>query len=96
MPLYFVEHKHTAETCPTQQPDMMKMLGMHVTQMTAAKYGIPIQSDVVFPREHRMNLVLLAPSEEKVKEYVAPFGMVGSVEVREVSTCEEVVATAKC
>jgi hypothetical protein len=96
MPLYFVEHKHTAETCPTQQPDMMKMLGMHVTQMTADKYDITIQSDVVFPREHRMNLVLVAPSEEKVKEYVAPFGMVGSVEVREVSTCEEVVATAKC
>ena len=96
MSLYFVKHQHTAETCPTQQPDMMKMLGMHVTQMTADKYGITIQSDVVFPREHRMNLVLLAPSEEKVKEYVAPFGMVGSVEVREVSTCDEVVATAKC
>jgi len=96
MPLYFVEHKHTEETCPTQQPEMMKMLGQHVTQATADKFGITIQSDVVFPREHRMNLVLVAPSEEKVKEYVAPFGMVGSVEVREVSTCEEVVATAKC
>lgn len=96
MPLYFVEHKHTAETCPTKQPDMMKMLGQHVMQMTADKFGITIQSDVVFPGEHRMNLVLAAPSEAKVKEYVAPFGMVGSVEVVEVSTCEEVVASAKC
>lgn len=96
MPLYFVEHKHTADTCPTKQPEMMKMLGMHATQMTADKFGITIQSDIVFPGEHRMNLVLVGPSEDKVKEYVQPFGMVGSVEVREVSTCEEVVATGKC
>jgi hypothetical protein len=96
MPLYFVEHKHTAETCPTQQPEMIKMLGQHVMQMTADKFGITIQSDVVFPGEHRLNLVLAGPSEAKIKEYVAPFGMVGTVEVREVSTCEEVVASAKC
>ncbi len=96
MPIYFVEHKHTAETCPTKQPEMMKMLGQHTTQENASKFAIRIQSDIVYPGEHRMNLVLVAPSEAKVREYVAPFGMVGTVEVKEVSTCEEVVATGKC
>ena len=26
MPLYFVEHHHTTQTCPTRQPEMMRML----------------------------------------------------------------------
>ncbi|HEY7802182.1 MAG TPA: DUF3303 family protein [Dehalococcoidia bacterium] len=96
MPLYFVEHRHTAETCPTQKPEMMAMLGQHVTQANADKYGIRILADVVHPGEHRMNMVLEAPNAEPVDEYMKPFGMVGTVEVKEVTTCEQVVASAKC
>jgi hypothetical protein len=96
MPLYFVEHRHTAETCPTQQPDMMKQLGMHVTQMNADRYDIKIHADVVHPGEHWMNMVLEAPAQKHVEEYMQPFKMVGSVSVKEVVTCEQVVATAKC
>jgi hypothetical protein len=96
MPLYFVEHKHTAETCPTKQPDMMRMLGQHVTQANADTFGIKIHADVVHPGEHWMNMVLEANSQEPVDRFVQPFGMVGTVQVKEVSTCEQVVATAKC
>ncbi len=96
MPLYFVEHHHTAETCPTQQPDMMRMLGNHVTQPSADKFGVKIIADVVHPGEHWMSMVLEAPDKKNVDEFVQPFGQVGTVEVKEVTTCEQVVATAKC
>ena len=96
MGLYFVEHSHTAEACPTQNRDMMLMLGKHVTQETADGFGIRIHADIVHPGEHRMNMVLEAPDEAKVREYVKPFGMVGTVAVKEVTTCEQVVATATC
>jgi hypothetical protein len=96
MPLYFVEHRHTAETCPTQDREMMLMLGQHVSQENANTYDIRIVSDVVHPGEHRMMLVLDAPSQEPVDRFVQPFAMVGTVDVKEVSTCEQVVATAVC
>ena len=96
MPLYFVEHKHTAETCPTLQPEMMAMLGKHVTQENADTFGIKILADVVHPGEHKMNMVLAADTQERVDKFVQPFGMVGSVDVKQVSTCEQVVASARC
>ncbi len=96
MPLYFVEHHHTAETCPTRQPEMIQMLGKHVTQSTADEYSIHIVADVVHPGEHWMNMVLEAPAQERVDEYMKPFGMVDTVSIKEVTTCEQVVATAKC
>jgi len=96
MPLYFVEHKHSAETCPTQNKEMMLMLGQHVSQETADQFGIKIHADVVHPGEHRMNMVLESPSQENVDRYMQPFTMVGSVDVKEVTTCEQVVASAQC
>jgi hypothetical protein len=96
MPLYFVDHQHTADTCPTKNREMMLMLGQHVTQANADTFGIKILADVVHPGEHRLNMVLEAPSQEPVDRFVQPFGMVGTVAVKEVTTCEQVVATSVC
>ena len=96
MPLYFVEHQHTAETCPTKQPEMMRMLGQHVTQGNADTYDVRILADIVLPGEHKMKMVLEAPSQEPVDRFVQPFAMAGTVDVKEVSTCEQVVETAVC
>jgi hypothetical protein len=96
MSLYLVEHKHSAETCPTKNRDMMLMLGQHVTQDTADKFGVKIHADVVHPGEHRMMMVLEADTQKPVDEYMQPFTMVGSVDVKEVTTCEQVVETATC
>ena len=41
MPLYFVEHAHNAETCPTQNPPMMTALGKHVSPEGAQGLGSP-------------------------------------------------------
>jgi uncharacterized protein with GYD domain len=75
---------------------MMLMLGQHVTQDTADKFGIKIHADVVHRGEHRMMMVLEAPGQKPVDEYMQPFGMVGTVDVKEVTTCEEVVRTETC
>lgn len=96
MTLYFVEHQHSAETCPTQNRDMMLMLGQHVTQTNADTFGIKIHADVVHPGEHRMHMVLEAPERESIDKFMQPFGMVGSVDVKEVTTCEQVVETSTC
>jgi uncharacterized protein with GYD domain len=96
MPLYFIEHRHTAETCPTKDRDMMLMLGDHVTQKTADTFGVKIHADVVHPGEHRMMMVLEAPAQEPIDNFLQPFSMVGTVDVKEVTTCEHVVETATC
>jgi hypothetical protein len=96
MTLFFVEHTHTAETCPTKNRDMMLQLGQHVTQENADTFGITIKSDIVHPGEHRMMMVLESSSREPVDRFLQPFSMVGSVDVKEVTTCEEVVRTATC
>jgi hypothetical protein len=96
VPLYFMEHRHTAETCPTSKPDLLRMLGTHVMPDNAAKMGIKIHSDIVHPGEHRMMMVLEADTQQPIDEFARPFGMVGSVEVKEVTTCEQVVETATC
>ena len=62
----------------------------------ADKFGIKIHSDVVLPGQHHMLMVLEADSQKPIDEYMQPFSMVGSVDVKEVKTCEEVVETATC
>jgi hypothetical protein len=96
MPLFLVEHTHTAEGCPTKNREMMLMLGKHVMQVTADQFDVKIHSDVVHPGEHRMMMVLESPDQTNVEEYVKPFGMVGTVDVKPVVTCEQVVETATC
>jgi hypothetical protein len=96
MSLYLVEHRHTPETCPTKDRDMMLMLGKHVMQDNADTFGIKIHADVVHPGEHRMMMVLEADTREPIDQFVQPFSMVGSVDVKEVTNCEEVVRTATC
>ena len=96
MTLYFVEHQHSTETCPTRNPDMMRMLGQHVTQGNADTFSVKIHADVVHPGEHKMNMVLEADKRESIDKFMQPFGMVGSVDVKEVATCEQVVETGRC
>ena len=41
-------------------------------------------------------LILDAPDQQKVTDYMAPFGQMGSVEVLPAASCEQVVARAAC
>ena len=90
MPLYFVEHRHTAETCPTKNPDMVRALAGHVTNENAAKFGVKIMADFVREVDHTVILVLEADSADKVAAFATPFVGVGPVTIKQGETCEQV------
>ncbi|HZP25773.1 MAG TPA: DUF3303 family protein [Dehalococcoidia bacterium] len=91
MPLYVFEHQHTAETCPTNNEELMKQLAQHTTNETAATYGIRIDGEAVVTGEHRLIMILEADNLDRVNSYAQPFSMVGSVSVKPALTCEQVV-----
>jgi len=89
MGLYLVQHKHTAETCPTKNPEMVRALAGHVTEANAAKYGVKILADWVNEPEHTVILVLEAANPENAAKFVLPFLSVGSITIQAGSTCAE-------
>jgi uncharacterized protein with GYD domain len=89
MPQYLVQHTHTAETCPTKNPEMVRQLASHVTQANADKYGVRILADWVNEPQHTVILVLEADNPEKAAKFVLPFLNVGSVTITAGATCEE-------
>lgn len=90
MPVYLVQHTHTAETCPTKNQEMVRQLANHVTQVTADKYGVKILADWVSEPEHTVILVLEADSPDKAVNFALPFLNVGSLTIRAGATCGQV------
>lgn len=89
MALFLVQHTHTAETCPTKNPEMVRQLAGHVTPANAAQYGVKILADWVNEPEHTVILVLEADSTENASKFVLPFLNVGSIKITAGVTCEE-------
>jgi Domain of unknown function (DUF3303) len=96
MPLFFVRHSHTPETCPAKDPAMAQALLQHLDRTNARRYGIEFQAEAVLDAQH--TLVLLAESEDVsfLQDYMAPFREAGSVEIFPASTCEAVVERQGC
>ena len=96
MSLYFVRHRHNAETCPARDPDMAQGLLQHLDRGNARKHGIEIHAEAVLDAEH--TLVFIAESEDPsfIEDYMAPFRQAGSVEILLASTCEAVVERGGC
>ncbi|HLF70863.1 MAG TPA: DUF3303 family protein [Dehalococcoidia bacterium] len=90
MPLFLIEHHHTAETCPRQNPDMVRALRSHVSDENAERMGLKLLSDWVNELNHEVFIVVDTDSFAKAESFAAPFGMNGSVEVKLGQTCEEV------
>ncbi len=96
MALFVVQHKHAAETCPAGHPEMGPMLVQHVASESASKFGVNIQSHAVVDGAHTFYLIVDAQSEENVRNFMAPFSQMGSVDILPASTCERVVERGKC
>ncbi len=90
MPLYLVQHTHTPESCPKNNPEMVRQLASHVAQGNADKYGVKVLADWVYEREHTVILVLEADSPEKATNFVLPFLNVGPITIRAGATCAQV------
>lgn len=90
MALYLIEHHHTAETCPTKDPEMVRALRGHVTAENASSLGVNLLADWVNELEHTVVLVVETDTPEKADDFAAPFKQVGSVSVKVGETCEQV------
>jgi hypothetical protein len=96
MSLFFVEHRHGPQTCPAADPQMAPMLLTHLSEQNASQHGVDIQGEAVIDGAHTLVLIVEAPDEGAVRDYMAPFAMAGSVDVRPANRCEVVVARAAC
>ncbi len=96
MPLFVAQHVHGAESCPAGDPQMGPMLLKILAASNAEKFGVTVKSEAVLDGRHTLYLTVDAESEDKVKEFMAPFSQMGTVEVWPASTCERVVDRGEC
>jgi len=101
MGTYIVEHKHADEACPAQSLESAKMMeSLVLGKERLEECGVKIIEDGKVKGQHRLLILVEAPSRQNVEKYAAPFKMVGPTEVLDLTTCgaflEEVAAgTAK-
>ncbi len=96
MPLFVAEHRHPADGCPAANPRMAPFLLKVLANEEASKHGLRIEADAVEKGKHHLYIIVDGPSEAAVRQYLAPFAEVGSLEVVPASTCEDVVARGIC
>jgi hypothetical protein len=96
MSMFFVNHQHSAETCPARDPQMGGNLLKHLSPMNAQKYGVNILSDAVLDGQHTFVLIVEAKDETTIRNYMQPFAMAGTVDINPASHCETVVERAGC
>ena len=96
MPLFVVRHSHQGERCPAQDPYMGAMLLNHLSRPNVRRHGVEILGEAVVQGEHTMFLIAEATDETRLREFLQPFQMAGSIDVYPASTCARVVASGGC
>ena len=96
MSLFFVNHQHSAETCPAKDPNMGSILLAHINPMNARKLGVNIHGDAVLDGKHTFVLIVDAADISQVDKFMQPFRMAGTVEIIPASSCEVVVEREGC
>jgi DMSO/TMAO reductase YedYZ molybdopterin-dependent catalytic subunit len=96
MPLFVVRHSHAGERCPARDPYMGAMLLNHLSRPNVRRHGVEILGEAVVQGEHTMFLIAEATDEARLREFLQPFQMAGSLDVYPASTCARVVASGGC
>ena len=96
MSLFVVKHEHDPETCPAMDPQMAPMLLSELSEDNASKYGIKIHGEAVVNGEHTFYLIVDAPDEKSVNNFMSLFAQAGSVDIYPSSSCELVVDRGFC
>jgi hypothetical protein len=96
MALFVVQHKHSENNCPAQDPEKSGMLLTHLSPQNADNYGVKINAEAVIDGKHTLYLIVEAENEEKVEGFMEPFSMAGSVEIMPASLCEVVIDRGTC
>jgi DMSO/TMAO reductase YedYZ molybdopterin-dependent catalytic subunit len=96
MALYVVRHHHAAERCPAQDPYMGATLLNHMSRPNVRQHRVEIKGEAVVQGEHTLYLIVEAPNEDCLHEFMSPFQQAGSVDIYLASTCARVVASGGC
>lgn len=96
MSLFFVQHKHSPETCPAKDPQQGSMLLKHIERANARKSGLEILSDAVLDNQHTFVLIMEADNLGQIENFMQPFKQAGEVDIWPASSCETVVEREGC
>ncbi len=96
MALFVVRHQHAADRCPAQDPFGGAMLLNYLSRPNVRQHGIEIRGEAVVQGEHTLYLIVEAPDEGRLREFMQPFRAAGSLDVYLASTCAGVVASGGC
>jgi DMSO/TMAO reductase YedYZ molybdopterin-dependent catalytic subunit len=96
MALFIVRHQHARDRCPAQDPYTGAMLLNHLSRPNVRRHGLEILGDAVVQGEHTLYAIVEADDEGRVREFMRPFQMAGSLDVYPASTCARVVASGGC
>src|SRR2546427_11691152 len=92
MALYVVRHHHSPERCPAQDPYLGATLLNHLSRPNVRRHGVEIQGEAIVGGEHTLYLIVDADDESRLREFMQPFQMAGSLDIYPASTCARVVA----
>src|SRR5439155_7899401 len=90
MALFVVRHHHAAERCPAQDPYMGAMLLNHLSRPNVRQHGVEIQGEAIVQGEHTLYLIVEASDEGRLREFLQPFHMAGTLDIYPASTCARV------
>jgi len=96
MALFIIRHQHEAERCPAQNPYGGSALLNHLKRANARQQGVQIQGEAIVQGEHALYLIVESADEERVRSFIKPLEMAGSVDVYPASTCARVAASGGC
>ena len=68
----------------------------HLSRPNVRKFGLQIQGEAVVHGEHTMYMIVEAADEERLREFMQPFQMAGSLDIYPASTCVRTVASGGC
>ena len=100
MTLSVVRHHHAAERCPAEDPYAGAMLLNHLSRPNVRQHGVEILGEAVVQGEHTLYLIVEAGDESRLREFMQPFQLAGSLDIYPASTCAAwspaVAASRRC
>ena len=96
MALFVARHQHAPERCPARDPYMGAMLLNHLSRPNVRQHGMEIKGEAVVQGEHTVYLIVEADDEGRLREFMQPLQMAGSLDIYPASTCARVIASGGC
>src|SRR3984893_15235929 len=96
MAVFIVRHQHPHERAPPQNKYMGATLLNHVNHPKISRHDLEMLGEAIVQGEHTLYVIVQADDESRVREFMRPFQMAGSLDIYPASTCARVVASGGC